>query len=336
MVESDEEQFECPVEGCERIFGSTSWVGRHFASHDEEIRKKVLLDKIHEVSKTTNKNPNAKHIQDNTIFSDSTYSELFGSWNNALREAGYSINRQNNFDKSSLLVELDRLAKKFDRSPKKIDMRKHGKYSEWPYKSIFGSWNDALREAGYDLNVNHDISNEKLLSELKTLGDKLKKTPAFSDMEEHGSFCGCVYQYRFGSWNNALRKAGFEPNRILNGESERLYYGPNWSEQRQVAVGRDNHQCKVSGKTIDEISTDWFHVHHITPAREFGAHDPDVDTDYDEMNHQSNLITLCPSVHARVEGKFSDCDPEEFVRRARQMLESTTQSTQQSHPIVSD
>ena len=73
-----------------------------------------------------------------------------------------------------------------------------------------------------------------------------------------------------GLWTN-------DPNR----------YGPNWLTQRDRARARDDYRCQNCG--IPE----GIHVHHKVPFRAFDS--------YERANHLTNLVTLCPRCHGRVE-----------------------------------
>jgi 5-methylcytosine-specific restriction endonuclease McrA len=81
---------------------------------------------------------------------------------------------------------------------------------------------------------------------------------------------------------NPFWRGGYEP-----------YYGPNWFEQREKALKRDNYTCQKCGARGDD-------VHHIIPFRKFGL------ANYLKANELSNLITLCKSCHGKENGK-EDC-----------------------------
>ena len=68
------------------------------------------------------------------------------------------------------------------------------------------------------------------------------------------------------------------------------YYGPSWQRQRRAALNRDDHECRICGRS------DSVHVHHIRPFRTFGVES------HTKANKLSNLLTLCPSHHGRWEG----------------------------------
>ncbi len=83
-------------------------------------------------------------------------------------------------------------------------------------------------------------------------------------------------------------------------------YGPNWQEQRQQALQRDNFRCRTCGAApaTDGQATSQngraLHVHHLRPFRDFG-YIPGRNTSYLQANRLENLITLCPSCHSRAE-----------------------------------
>lgn len=112
----------------------------------------------------------------------------------------------------SLLFELSRLHSVLGRVPKCDDMRDRGKYSAQTYFRRFGSWNDALRECGFEPNVEHGDSyaEEDLLDVLKKLGDELGRAPRFREISEQTNYSGKIYTERFGSLHNALDLVGFE------------------------------------------------------------------------------------------------------------------------------
>lgn len=201
--------------------------------------------------------------------------------------------------------------------PTRDDMREHGRFSAQPYEEHFGSWSTALRVLGYPPNHENRISEPRLLSELERVGDRCGGTPREVDMVIHGKFSHDVYVAHFGSWNAAVEAAGFEPNQVYGLGTTQLYYGPRWRQQRAVALERDGHECRVCGRQPEQLYNKRLHVHHITPARTYGAHESDVETNYSAMNHPSNLISLCPSCHGTFEGNWTEYSPHTFMLRAQ-------------------
>lgn len=74
------------------------------------------------------------------------------------------------------------------------------------------------------------------------------------------------------------------------------YYGEDWNEQRKKAWERDDYQCRICGKSEEELGRKP-DVHHIIPVRTYR-------NEYGDRNlaHSlDNLITLCSTHHHEVE-----------------------------------
>ena len=82
---------------------------------------------------------------------------------------------------------------------------------------------------------------------------------------------------------DSLRQQGLWSNDSNN-------YGPNWRQQRERARARDEYRCQVCGTPETDRA---HHVHHKTPFRSFSS--------YEQANQLSNLITVCPTCHHRIE-----------------------------------
>ena len=73
------------------------------------------------------------------------------------------------------------------------------------------------------------------------------------------------------------------------------YYGPNWKEQRQAALERDNYECQDCGD-----QSEGNHVHH---KKRMGWFKEEYESPqwYLRANKLENLVTLCPSCHMQRE-----------------------------------
>jgi len=88
-------------------------------------------------------------------YSSHTFRRRFGSWNNALKLAGLSINNESRITEARLFENLERVWVKLGRQPARRDMVKPiSEFSEGPYRNRFGSWNKAL--LGFMSFINED------------------------------------------------------------------------------------------------------------------------------------------------------------------------------------
>jgi len=114
--------------------------------------------------------------------------------------------------KTELLDELDRVRTEIGRAPSADDMNKHGAYSVAPYYRAFGSWNRALEAAGYSPHqTSKQWSRAELIAELKSVAAECGRSPTTGDMTDHGDASPHTYREHFGSWNEALQAADFDP-----------------------------------------------------------------------------------------------------------------------------
>jgi hypothetical protein len=148
-------------------------------------------------------------------FGWATYKTAFGSWNDALREAGFKPINRTDIPKSELIGEIESVKAQLGRIPRAPDMDQHGQFDSTTYASTFGTWNKALREAGFEPNERRDIPESELLEAIRSLEGEVGRTPIRSDMNKMGEFSGSVYRHRFGSWNDAIIAAGLDPHKIL-------------------------------------------------------------------------------------------------------------------------
>lgn len=227
-----------------------------------------------------------------------------------------------------------------DGLPSKNKYKNKTKYSWNVMFQIFGSWKNFLQSSGVITErrerIYREFSDEDLLDEIKDYAHKYyngKRPPSITDFENNDDYPSqyTVFEH-FGSWNNAVEQAGFDPNESPSGkehphwkggeeEREKFYYGPSWTEQRKKEIrSRDNYECRVcdiSSKEHHERYGRELPVHHIKPARTF----EDTTNQDEEVNGKDNLITLCCSCHRSLEGKWQDNLPHEFAESGREYLE---------------
>ena len=120
---------------------------------DEMGAKKIpdveLLAELQRLAKELDRTPSQQDMKKHGDYSDQTYKSRFGSWNDALQQAMLDTNTvSDQRSKDELLHELRRLSQEVGRIPTAGDMENHGEYGHVTYHRRFGSWRDALDEAG--------------------------------------------------------------------------------------------------------------------------------------------------------------------------------------------
>src|SRR5262245_28564143 len=137
------------------------------------------------------------------------YSAVAGIDPEALREFQAGIRRR--YTDEEILAQLKACAERLGRSPTMREFADNPETTVHPQTVIehFGSWNAAKREAG--LVPRRFATREELLGLLRRLGEELGRTPTAKDLDDHrGSMPSkSIYWHTFGSFNRALREAGF-------------------------------------------------------------------------------------------------------------------------------
>ena len=299
-------------------------------NREKDVSEERLINEIIKLSERYNEKETLRQetMEKYGNFSSSIYYRRFGSWNRTLQTAGLKLNQNMDYSRQDLIDEIEKISEEYcDGSPTQEDMRNHGRYCLNCYHNIFVTWNKALKASGYEPNNRLNIPDEKLIDDIKRVGEKLNTTPSVPQMEKHGEYGNSVYRDRFGSWNHAVEKAGFQPNKRsknnLRGEDHpdwkggwEDYYGPSWWRQRKKAWERDAYECRVCGISKDELGKNP-DVHHIKPKYEWN-----VEEEHEEMNSLDNLISLCPSHHKRIDGKWKEINEREFEQKAKEYFDA--------------
>ena len=262
------------------------------------VSDEELLSELKRLYADKGYTPTADDMDSRGRFSASNYVRRFGNWQDALKEAGVDGDREPKIPRQDLLNELNQIAERKGREPRSSDLKSGDGYSYPTYIKRFGSWAAAVRAAGYEPYKEVGLSDEDYLNEIRRLSPDGETPPLAKEMREEGKHTRSSYQRRFGSWNAAIRAAGFEPIRRSPGNSlKKAVYGEGWSKEKRERVrDRDGYECVICGIPQSEYKEHYgmaLDVHHIKSAR-------DVDDDK-ERNKMSNLITLCRPCHMEYE-----------------------------------
>jgi hypothetical protein len=283
---------------------------------DDTEKRQAMIDTLQDLYDDLDRIPLAHDIQDRTEYFQYDYTSEFGSWDNALAEAGYD-------KRDALLKELERVADDLGRIPSTADMNEHGQYSASMFTKFFGSWTNALDkldreevtfEQENDDSTDGSATTEKkaLIDELKRLSNEIDGLVKATDMRERGAYAVNKYTGTFGSWDEALNRAGIDRETQLLNEIERV-----WEQlgRRPSAVEMNEHG-RVSATTITKYFDSWktacqqaspntdslakFNFDNNSHQNEFRADLPGHKLDEEELDRLRDIIRLQPTKNAEL------------------------------------
>lgn len=175
-----------------------------------------LLEDIRTVAAEVGGTPTLNDYREHGTASVMTIYNRFGSWQDALAAAGYEPREPDSeVTDEELLDELERLADELGKRPTAAEMNDHGAHWASTYRRAFGSWNAACEAVGLETGspvAQETLSEAELLEELTRVAEVCGAPPSVSDMRDEGKYGPRTYIRRFGSWNAAVKAAGFEPH----------------------------------------------------------------------------------------------------------------------------
>jgi len=124
-----------------------------------------------------------------------------------------------------LISDLKKVAENLkSNSLSKKDYLKYGRFNYSTITRRFGSWNKAIGLAGLEIENFSKLSVDELLKDLKEVSIKLNKSSLTRDEYiKIGKYSTDSFRRHFGSWFNALEKAGLEKTHNLNISNEELF-----------------------------------------------------------------------------------------------------------------
>jgi len=125
---------------------------------------------------------------------------------------GHKQAHQTKVSRNEVQAELRRLARQSGRTPTVEMMDEKGVYSPACVKSRFGSWSEAVQSIGLTPNFRDNISPSDLKKDITATAEALGHPPTAEEHREQGEYCVKHMQNTFGSWNEALQTAGYEPH----------------------------------------------------------------------------------------------------------------------------
>lgn len=229
---------------CAKLFGRWSDALRAagFTPNWEECNytPEQLIEKIQELSRVLGRTPTKEDLKNPSV---DAYKKAFGSWSNALVVAGFEKRRYGEYTKEDLIERLQNLAHELNRIPK-IKDPVNPSYAV--YIRAFGTWNDALNAAGFNVSKRRRYDDKKeLIVKLKEVADELGRTPQAKEISNPGPD---TFIRVFGSWNKALIAAGFSPYK--RGATKK----PTYTDKELIQYLQDTAQRLGRVPTLRELT----------------------------------------------------------------------------------
>jgi hypothetical protein len=182
-----------------------------------------LLGELERLAGEVGRLPSTGDMNEQGKYSASMYARFFGSWSNAVKKLDSEAatpTQQNDAppkqseapERKELISELNRLANETDGLTKAGDMRESGAYTLKQYTEEFGSWDEALDEAGIDRRA-------QLIREVKKVWQRLGRRPSTVEMNEYGRVSATTVTEYFDTWWSACNLADPSTNSTDKDES---------------------------------------------------------------------------------------------------------------------
>ena len=257
------------------------------------VPDEVLLEDLRCVARLLNTGSVPREKYNNRgRFHAGTLINRFGSWTQALERAGLRIHKYNNLKKEDCLADLKRVATKLNKKVVSvIEYRQFGRYAETPFRRLFGSWANALSEAGLHVSDNYrePKSIDELHQNLEAVWRAIGRQPRRSDMRIPVSLVGYdTYRRRFGSWRKALeafvayisdatnqvsdtsvQREDSRPScehspKITDGTTPRTGRNVSW-RLRFLVMRNDGFKCRLCGMSPAITPSTVLVIDHIVP-----------------------------------------------------------------------
>ncbi len=143
----------------------------------------------------------------------------------------YIVNRHKVYTNKKLLEYLRQFYEKNGRAPVENDFYGNPMYPSFgTYIKRFGNWNNALRMAElFDNRIRQLYTDKELLEYMIQFDKDNGRIPLANDFNNNHRYPNCgTYVNRFGSWNNAIRRAGLKAYHFIGLEENGR--APTWDD----------------------------------------------------------------------------------------------------------
>lgn len=167
--------------------------------------------------------------------------------------------------RESLLDHLQNVADSIGRSPTINEINEWEGPAHDTFTSRWGSWNETLRAAGLEVNLQmtrrEAVGTNDLIKELERLTGELGRVPTLREMDEIGKYSDHIYCERFNSWKDALSRANIPdiPSRNFLAEDQDLI-----NALQEMADGLGRPPSSIEMEELGEYG-------HAVYAKRFGS-----------------------------------------------------------------
>lgn len=184
-------------------------------------KKETIISALKELDKKLGRAPTRTEFQKMTDEGKApqwrTVLRTFGSWDKALDAAECRKVIRVQYTRSEMISQIHWLRLELGHIPKSEELAEFdGVASPESFRKEFGSWAEALDEAGLN-----KYSKESLMEQMKLMVQILGRVPSCKDCDELCSqgvtASSRKFEKMFGTWNEAIQAAGYEPNRRVSG-----------------------------------------------------------------------------------------------------------------------
>ena len=256
-------------------------------NHRVNISDGELCGELRDLADELGHPPSINDLKDSGEFSYRPYIERWGTMRDAREAAGLERDVGGGYDVTDeeLIRGFNEFADQLGKTPTAKEMAKDGPYTKTVYQIHFGSWADAVREAGHEPG---SLWNSQIELTCPQCNGTFSVAPS---QAPDRTYCSRQCHDDWKSENLVGE------NHWSWKDGGDLYYGDHWQETRSDVLNRDNHRCQSCGVAEDahrDRTGKGLHIHHVKPLRTFD--------DAARANRLNNLVTLCRSCHRRWEG----------------------------------
>lgn len=180
--------------------------------------REFLISEIHRYTREFGIIPSSRNLERKDEIGDYPYAtsfkQSFGSWNNALKAAGFvyfhpRIRTQDSI-KRSFKKSLLAYVKNNKKIPEIEDFTESEGITLNAIMKYYSSYEEFVTDCGFYYDVFETMANEDLIDKLYEYHQMYDKIPTAKGINEDFKFPSYkLYVNRFGSWINALIIAGF-------------------------------------------------------------------------------------------------------------------------------